>query len=163
ILNTAAFPAPRIPRRISLCRVPGLGPLLVRGLNGFAGPATRMAMNRRSLAADEKRGYLYPYDSWDNRVAVHAFVRDIPMRPSHPSWATLAAIGEGLAALRGRPVMIVWGGRDFCFNRFFFDRWTKIFPLAEKCLLPEAGHYVLEDAEHDAITPIRNFLLEASS
>jgi haloalkane dehalogenase len=163
ILNTAAFPAKRIPLRIALCRIPGLGPLLVRGFNGFAGPATRMAMSRRSLTADEKRGYLFPYDSWANRVAVDAFVRDIPMRPSHPSWATLEAIGAGLTTLRNRPVMIVWGGRDFCFNLFFFTRWMKIFPLAEKCLLAHAGHYVLEDAEHEAIAPIRKFLLEESS
>ncbi len=161
VLNTAAFPAERIPWRIALCKIPGLGPFLVRGLNGFAGPATWMTMHLRSLTADEKRGYLFPYDCWANRVAVDAFVRDIPLRSSHPSWATLDAVGAGLASLRDRPILIVWGGRDFCFNLYFFGRWLKIFPHAEKLLLAEAGHYVLDDAGPAAIGPIVKFLLQA--
>ena len=159
VLNTAAFPAQRIPLRIALCRIPGLGPLLVRGLNGFAWPATWMAMKLRALAPDEKRSYLFPYDSWANRVAVNAFVRDIPLRPTHPSYATLEAIGRGLAKLQDRPVLIVWGGRDFCFDRYFFERWLKFFPNAEENLLERAGHYVLDDAGTAAIDPILEFLL----
>ena len=31
-------------------------------------------MHRRKLMPDEKRAYLFPYDSWANRVAVSAFV-----------------------------------------------------------------------------------------
>src|ERR1035437_7397809 len=62
ILNSAAFPANHIPMRIALCSIPLLGPLIVRGCNGFAGPATSMAMRRRILMPDEKRGYLFPYD-----------------------------------------------------------------------------------------------------
>ena len=49
ILNTAAFASPRIPFRIALCRLPVVGPLLVRGANGFAWPSTWMAMQRRKL------------------------------------------------------------------------------------------------------------------
>src|SRR4051812_36910934 len=49
ILNTGAFAMDRIPARIALCKFPGLGPLLVRGANGFAWPATWMAMHRRAL------------------------------------------------------------------------------------------------------------------
>ena len=56
ILNTAAFPAPRMPWRISLCRAPLVGEALVRGLNGFAGPATWMAVKRQPLASGVKRG-----------------------------------------------------------------------------------------------------------
>ncbi|HVT74541.1 MAG TPA: alpha/beta fold hydrolase, partial [Lacunisphaera sp.] len=44
ILNTAAFADTRIPWRIRLCRTPLLGEWLVRGANGFAWPATRMAV-----------------------------------------------------------------------------------------------------------------------
>ena len=36
VLNTAAFHSHRIPLRIAACRLPLLGALLVRGLNGFA-------------------------------------------------------------------------------------------------------------------------------
>ena len=159
ILNTAAFLAKRIPLRIQLCRIPGLGPLIVRGLNGFAGPATWMAMHLRKLTRPEKRGYLFPYDSWDHRVAVDAFVRDIPLRRSHPSWATLEEIGNDLDTLQKQPVMIVWGGRDFCFNYYFLNRWLKIFPNADLRPMAQAGHYILEDAGPKAIMPIAQFLV----
>ncbi|MGA3007947.1 MAG: alpha/beta fold hydrolase, partial [Opitutaceae bacterium] len=76
ILNTAAFAAPWIPYRIALCRTKFPGTLLVRGANGFAWTATWMAMHRRKLSPDEKRAYLWPYDSWAHRVAVNAFVKD---------------------------------------------------------------------------------------
>lgn len=161
ILNTAAFASPRIPARIAMCRAPGLGPLLVRGANGFAWPATWMAMNRRALSAAEKRGYLWPYDSWANRVAVSAFVRDIPMRPAHPSWATLQAVTAGLGQFRDRPARVIWGGRDFCFNDHFLARWRELLPQAGVHRIADAGHYVLDDARAEVVPEITAFLRPA--
>lgn len=158
ILNTAAFAANRIPARIALCKLPGIGPLLVRGLNGFAGPAVWMAMHRRSLSADEKRGYLWPYRSWADRVAVSAFVRDIPMRPSHPTWNTLAEVERGLAHFRDRPALVYWGGRDFCFNDLFLERWRNFLPQARVNRIADAGHYVLDDAREEVVPAVSAFL-----
>lgn len=158
VLNTAAFAADRIPARIALCRAPVLGPLIVRGCNGFAGPATRMAMHRRKLTETEKRGYLLPYDSWANRVAVDAFVRDIPMTPAHPSWPALAQVEWGLGQFRDRPALVMWGGRDFCFNDSFLDRWRTILPQAEVDRIADAGHYVIEDAHEEAVPRLAQFL-----
>jgi haloalkane dehalogenase len=158
ILNTAAFASRRLPARIALCKAPVLGPLLVRGLNGFAGPATWMSMHRRKLTDEEKRGLLFPYDSWANRVAVSAFVQDIPLRPSHPSWPALAATERGLAQFRDRPALIVWGGRDFCFDDTFLARWRTIFPQAETHRLAGAGHYVLADAREEVVPRVVRFL-----
>lgn len=158
ILNTAAFAMNRIPARIAMCKVPVVGPLIVRGLNGFAGPATWMAMHRRKLTADQKRGYLLPYDSWANRVAVSAFVQDIPMHPGHPSWPTLAEVERGLAQLKNRDVLIEWGGLDFCFNDLFLARWREIFPQAKVERIADCGHYVLEDATLDVVPKIADFL-----
>ena len=157
VLNTAAFSSPQIPRRIALCKARGIGPLLVRGGNAFAWPATWMAMHRRRLSALEQRGYLLPYDSWANRVAVNAFVQDIPMAPAHPTWSVLRQVEEGLPQLRQRPVLIVWGGRDFCFNDHFLARWREILPEAQVQRLADAGHYVLEDAREDATAVITRF------
>jgi len=161
ILNTAAFASPAIPARIALCRWPVFGPLLVRGLNGFAGPATFMAMHRRKLSEEERRGYLFPYDSWAARVAVDAFVRDIPLSPSHQSWTTLATVEAGLAQFRQNPALLVWGGRDFCFNDSFLARWREIFPAARCERIADAGHYVLEDAAPEVIALFRAHLLKA--
>lgn len=159
ILNTAAFASRRLPRRIALCKTPVLGPALVRGINGFAGPAAWMSMARRTLTDDEKRAYLWPYDSWAHRVAVNAFVKDIPMSRHHPSWSTLSAVGEGLAKLATHPAMIVWGGRDFCFNDHFYEEWRQRWPHAETHYLADAGHYVLEDAHDEAVPRVAQFLL----
>ncbi|MEI7551881.1 MAG: alpha/beta fold hydrolase [Verrucomicrobiota bacterium] len=158
VLNTAAFASPRLPFRIAVCRWPGLGPLLVRGCNGFAGPATWMAMHRRPLTPVERRGYLFPYGSWDARAAVSAFVQDIPREPGHRSWAALAAAEAGLAQFRDRPVLIAWGGRDFCFNDTFLVRWREVFPQARCERFADAGHYVLEDAADEVIPLIRAHL-----
>ncbi len=159
VLNTAAFASPRIPFRIALCRLPGIGPLLVRGLNGFAWPATWMAMHRRRLTSAQKRGYLLPYGSWQARIAVSAFVRDIPLAPSHVSWAPLAETAAALGKFRDRSMLIVWGGRDFCFDDTFLARWRELFPAANCVRLDDAGHYVLEDAAEEVIPLIRDHLL----
>jgi haloalkane dehalogenase len=160
ILNTAAFASIHLPWRIALCRAPGLGPALVRGLNGFAWPATWMAMHRRALTAEQAKGYLHPYDSWVNRVAVSGFVQDIPMNEQHPSWATLRKVEEGLEQFRELPVLLLWGGRDFCFNDHFYHEWAERLPQAEQVYLEDAGHYVLEDAHNDAIPRIKEHLLK---
>ena len=157
ILNTGAFASPRIPARIAWCKAPAVGPLLVRGFNGFAWPATWMAMHRRRLTAAEKRGYLLPYDSWANRVAVSAFVRDIPMSPKHPSWATLQAVEKGIEQFRDRPALVVWGGQDFCFNDHFLEGWRERLPQAEVHRIADAGHYVLEDARDEVLSRAKTF------
>lgn len=161
ILNTGAFAMNRIPRRIALCKLPGVGEILVRGANGFAWPATWMAMSRRKLTPTEKAGYLWPYDSWANRVAVHAFVQDIPMSDDHPSWPTLQAVEAGLPQFRDRATLIVWGARDFCFNDLFLARWREILPQAETHRIADAGHYVLDDAREEVVPRVRQFLTRA--
>lgn len=158
VLNTAAFPSPHIPKRIALCKTRFPGTLLVRGLNGFAGPAACMSMHRRRLSADERAGFLLPYDSWANRVAVDAFVKDIPMDDRHPSWAALTAVETGLVHFRDRPALIVWGGKDFCFHDWYFAEWRRRLPQAEAHYLPDAGHYVLADANTEAVPLIARFL-----
>ncbi len=158
ILNTAAFVSNAIPKRISLCRAPVLGEFLVRGLNGFAEPATWMAMAARRLTWDERRAYLYPYSSWANRIAVHRFVRDIPLEPGHPSRATLEAIEGALPSLAKNPKLILWGARDFCFDDTFLSRWRGIYPDARIDRVERAGHYVLEDAGPEAVHSISTFL-----
>lgn len=157
ILNTAAFGLNRIPARIALCKLPIAGPLLVRGCNGFAWPATWMAMHRRALTPEEKRAYLFPYDSWAHRVAISAFVQDIPMQPGHPSWSTLKEIERRLTGFRHHPVLIQWGGQDFCFDDVFLARWREILPEARVNRIADAGHYVLEDARDELVPRIAAF------
>lgn len=157
VMNTAAFRSQRIPLRIAACKVFVIGEWLVRGFNAFAWPATWMAASK-PLPKDVKAGYLFPYDNWANRIATHRFVADIPLRPSHPSYATLVRIEAGLAQFKDRPMLILWGQKDFCFNDLFLHEWRERFPEARTKLFPEANHYVLEDAGQDARRAIFDFL-----
>src|SRR5690606_21978838 len=97
-------------------------------------------------------------DSWAHRVAVSAFVQDIPMSADHPSWQTLQQVKQGIAQFTNRPALIVWGGRDFCFNDHFYAEWTQRLPQAKKVYLKDAGHYVLFDADTEVVPQIAAFL-----
>jgi len=145
--------------RIALCRAGWLGRLIVRGFNGFASPAATMSVHARKLTPAEKRGFLFPYDTWANRVAVHRFVTDIPMEPDHQTRPVLAETERLLPVLADRPKLIVWGGRDFCFNHHFLARWREIYPEAKVICHTNSGHYILEDAGTPACTEIARHLL----
>ena len=151
LLNTAAFLSPHIPWRIGVCKLPLVGDVAIRGLNGFAAGATVMAVER-PLDPQVRAGYLLPYRSWHDRVANLRFVQDIPLRPSHPTWATVDAIDRQLGRLRDTPTLILWGGRDWCFDDHFLAGWMQRLPDARVVRYDDAGHYVLEDA-HAAIAP----------
>ena len=157
LLNTGAFRSKRIPPRIAAVKVPLLGEAIIRGLNGFAGPAALMSV-RIPLAPAVRAGLLWPYRSWADRVAVWNFVKDIPLHPSHPSYAALLEVESGLEQLADKPVQIVWGGKDFCFNRHFLARWREIFPQAAVQLYRQHGHYILEDGGREVAQQITAFL-----
>jgi pimeloyl-ACP methyl ester carboxylesterase len=158
LMNTAAFRSPRMPWRIRVCRLPVLGEILVRLCNGFAWPATFMAVSK-VMSREVKASYLRPYNSWHNRVAIAAFVKDIPMTRDHRSYATLEAIEQGLEKLRrlGIPLFILWGGKDFCFNDSFYEEWRQRFPKAQYRYFADAGHYLLEDKGEEILPLLSRF------
>ncbi len=158
VMNTAAFRSTTIPKRIQLCRMPIVGEIIVRLFNGFAWPARFMAVKNK-MDSGVARAYLAPYNNWKNRVAVYAFVRDIPLDSHHKSYATLVDIEKHLPILRDSaiPVLIIWGGGDFCFNDEFFLEWKKRFPDAEDHYFHDGGHYILEDKLKDIVPIIKSF------
>lgn len=153
LMNTAAFRSKKIPLRIAVCRIPILGTLAVRGLNAFSRAALTMAVEKRDrMTTAVRRGYLAPYDSWRNRVAVNAFVKDIPLRDSHGSWVTLVEVEAGLSQFVDHPMLLIWGEKDWCFTTEFLAEFERRFPRAQTLRIPDAGHYVFEDA-HELIVP----------
>lgn len=163
MMNTAAFRSHRIPLRIAVCRIPLLGALAVRGLNMFSRAALSMAVaHPERMTPNVRHGYLFPYDSWQRRVAVHRFVQEIPIRPSHPSYQTLVAVEQGLAQFQSQPWLLVWGEQDWCFTTEFLHEWQRRFPRAETMVLQDAGHYVFEDASERIIPRLRQFLQQSA-
>lgn len=161
VTNTAAFRAPRIPARIAVCRLPLLGALAVRGLNAFSRAATFMA-TAKGLEPEAAAGYLAPYGSWSERVAVQRFVEDIPLEPGHPSYATLLAIEQGLERLADRPGLILWGERDWCFTPWFRRQFERRLPRLVSHPFADAGHLVTEDARGRVLECLRELLATAA-
>lgn len=159
ILNTGAFPPPYVPLRIRLCRTPLLGRWALRGLNLFARAALWMATERPDgLPPAVRAGLLAPYDSWAHRVAIWRFVRDIPLTRRHPTWQVLADLESRLPSLAPRPIKLIWGLRDWCFTTTCLERFQQIFPYADVRRIPQAGHYVMEDAAQEVCDEVAAFL-----
>lgn len=158
LLNTGAFPPPYLPLRIAACRWPVVGTLGVRGANLFARAAVTMAMSKHRLSPPVAQGLLYPYGNWHDRVAIDAFVKDIPMTPTHPTYAVLERLEADLAQLAHLPKLLVWGMRDWCFRPECLDRFLKHWPDATAVRLHDAGHYVIEDDPEATLGAIGDFL-----
>jgi len=161
LMNTAAFLPPggrRLPLRLRLIR--NCRPLAVPavlGLNIFARSALHMAPCRK-LSADVKKGLIAPYNCWRNRIATLKFVQDIPLAASDPSYAVVKEMDENLYRLAHIPLLILWGERDFVFNRFYRAEWQRRFPHATVHAFATAGHYLLEDEPEQAGVLIEAFL-----
>jgi haloalkane dehalogenase len=159
LFNTGAFPPRYVPWRIRACRTPLIGRIAVQGANAFSRAALRMTLARRSrLEPAVAAGYLAPYDSWDNRRAVYGFVRDIPIRACGDTWNTLASMERQLPSLAGRPALLIWGMRDWCFRPDCLERFIEAWPQAEVHRLADVGHWVVEDAPDESLAIIARFL-----
>ena len=159
LFNTGAFPPPYIPFRIRVCRAPLLGRLALQGLNLFSLAAVRMAVEDRSRFTPQAcAGLLAPYDNWQHRVAVYRFVKDIPATPRHRTWSTLEDIEQRLPTLASRPVLMIWGMRDWCFTPACLERLQLSFPDAEVERFEDVGHWVVEEARERIIDRLRPFL-----
>jgi len=161
VFNTAAFLSPNIPPSINFCRTPILGELVTRGLNGFLGSGVHFGFgmeNSERFTPEVKEGYLAPYRSWHDRIAIARFVQDIPMSMEHPTYQLLLSIEERLGLLKEKPMQIIWGMKDFCFTEKFLERWINYFPTAEVHRMEDAGHWVVEDSIEKIIPLIEGFL-----
>lgn len=164
LLNTAGFPLPattRIPWSLWLARQPFLGAFLVRGLNLFSSGAVRYCTTK-PLSPDVAAGYLFPYQSYRDRLAVQRFVQDIPLSPREEAWPVLAEVEGAFDRLRQVPTLILWGEKDFVFDLHFLAEWERRLPGAAVRRYPEGGHYLLEDEGPAVLTEIKQFLHSVS-
>ena len=98
---------------------------------------------QRGFLLTGEEAYLAPYDSWSNRIAVHRFVQDIPLKPSDPAYEIVSGVEKTLHRFRDVPMLICWGEQDFVFDQHFLDEWRRRFPRAEVHAFADAGHYIL--------------------
>ncbi len=163
VFNTAAFRNPKhlkLPFSISLCRATVLGPLIVRGMNGFCRGALATCCTHKKLSKSERKAYLAPYSNWRKRRAIMEFVTDIPLTPKDASWAPLCKTEAQLKRLKDKPMLVVWGAKDFVFDDSFLSQWKEHFPKAQVHYLPDAGHFVVEDATNTIKKLMASFIVD---
>ena len=97
----------------------------------------------KRLDADVFRVYQDAQPTAEARRGVAEFPRQI--RLARPMLARLA--DEAPKALAGKPMELVWAMKDPAFgNQKMVDRWQRDFPGAHLTRLPDANHYIQEDA-----------------
>ena len=135
----------------------------MRGLNSFAAAAQVMASHKPGgLDPAVLAGLILPYDSWANRVAIDAFVRDIPLTKKHPTYAVLEKLENDLGQFKDHPFQFIWGMKDWCFTPACLDQFLTHLPNAEVDRLTDAGHWVIEDDPDRCLKSVREFLTKNS-
>lgn len=158
VFNSAVFLQP-LPRLLTLTRIPVYGPFVIRGLNGFLKTGLRTSIaNPARFTRSVRAGYLFPYDSWANRVAILRFVQEIPLERSHPNRLLLDDLERQLSILNKRPHLIVWGLQDRVFHRGFLAGWRERIPTAEVHALEDASHWVVDEAPERVLSLMQAFL-----
>jgi pimeloyl-ACP methyl ester carboxylesterase len=159
ILNTFAH-RPRgkvpLPLPLKLFRTPGVGELAVKRLDLFkrAFLFRDGVVHRERLTPTVKRAYFAPHPTAASRTPILVFPREIPSGPTGPVSDLCAEIEDQLELhFRDKPVGVAWALKDIAFREEALDQlWLKTFPNAEVLRLPDAGHYLQEDA-HERIVP----------
>jgi cis-3-alkyl-4-acyloxetan-2-one decarboxylase len=163
VCNTAGFHKPAaksFPLALSIFRDSPAGAWLVRGLNLFVRGTIRIGCKTHRLSREVRDAYAAPYDSWANRIAIHRFVQDIPLRPGDRSYELISWVQDRLTSLESIPMMIAWGMNDFVFDEPILDEWLRRFPAAEVHRFHRAGHLLFED-EPDAVNGLVQSFLSA--
>lgn len=158
MMNTVGFSLPTIPWYLKLCATKFPGEFLVRRLNLFArGAAWVGSLPFPGLKGTTKEGYLSPYDSFENRIAIHRFIQDIPRDSRSESFEELKRIENGLSTLQDIPMLLLWGAKDPVFQMDAYEAWGEKLPHLQRELYPNGGHYLPEDCHDEIVFRIRSF------
>ena len=145
----------KLPLALHLIRTPGVGEVLIKGAHAFVrGVLFRAGLvHPERLGPQERAAYLAPHPTWSSRTGILVFPREIPAGPGGPVSDFLGSVHDGLMSLRPKPVFIAWAMKDIAFPPSYLDDlWLSDFPKAQVLRLPDAGHYLQEDA-HETIVP----------
>ena len=158
VLNTMAH-RPRgkveLPIPLKLFRTPIVGEAMVKGAHLFVHGFLFRAgvVHRDRIDANARKAYTAPHPTYGSRTPILVFPREIPADPTGRVADFLGEVEAGLARLKDTPTMIAWAMKDVAFlPRYLDELWLRSFPGADVLRLPDAGHYLQEDA-HERIVP----------
>jgi haloalkane dehalogenase len=145
-----------LPLPLRLFRAPGVGEVLVKGLDAFKRGFLfgQGVVHRDRLTPTVKRAYRDVHRGWSERTPILVFPREIPVTGEGPVVEMTTRIEEALKQnFRSKPVHIAWAMKDPAFVPAYLDTlWLDTFPDAQVTKLDDAGHYLQEDA-HELIVP----------
>lgn len=104
----------------------------------------------QDLTDAELAMYLAPFAERGSRIATHAFPAQLWDADSF-----LQSVYDGLPQLADRPALIVWGSKDFAFQKPERSRFETLFPTHQTVLLENAGHFIQEDTPQEIAKAIR--------
>ncbi len=159
--NTGCTRLPKskgFPHSLWLGRNTWLGAWLILRRNTFCKAAASWCVTRQPLPADVRAMYLKPYDTPAHRLAVLKFVQTIPLNPTDAGYDIVTGVEASAPKFATVPMQLLWGMKDFVFDKHFLAEWQRLFPHAETTTWPDCGHYLLEDAGDEVIPAIAAFL-----
>ena len=107
------------------------------------------AGTNRNLTQAELAAYVGPFPNAASRLPSWIFARQI-----RKSAAYLAQVEAGLARLRDKSALIVWGDADGAFRPADRDRFAGLFPRHCVVDLPGAKHFIQENAPTEIASAI---------
>jgi pimeloyl-ACP methyl ester carboxylesterase len=147
LMNTAVHqpPGSRAPALIRLARLPGVLPLVCVRTPAFIQATLELARPR--LPKPVRDAFHAPYRSADRRLAIGAFVQDIPLEASHPSAEAIDKIVADVDTLADVPALLLWGPSDTVFSDIYLRDLEARFPAAYVHRFLGASHLVSEQAD----------------
>ena len=150
--NTFAWPADK--GMAAFSRIVGnpLARFLIRRYNTLAKWLIPAGTNRK-LTEPELAAYMGPFATPASRLPTWIFAHQILASRDY-----LAEVEAGLAKLKDKPTLIVWGEQDGAFREAERLRVQGYFANCEVKLLPQAKHFIQENAPDEICAAIRNTL-----
>ena len=127
-----------------------IGKVAIRRYNAFVNAFIPAGLKRRPATTAVLEAYRRPLSTPDRRMPSYVFPRSI-LR----SRTFLEHCEASLAALAGKPALILWGDADPAFRSKERERFETVLPDHRTVILRGAGHYIWEDAPDEIAMAVR--------
>jgi len=116
------------------------------------------AGSARGLADDVRAAYDAPFPTPESKAGALAFPELVPTDPRHPNTAALNRVRDALRRWE-KPALVVWGADDAVLPPSVARGFVELIPRATGPeLVPNASHFLQEDAPDEVASAILRFL-----
>lgn len=147
-----------LPFSLDMFRTPIIGNLMVKQWGMFETQGMAMATANQQRLDAVKIAYQEVFTDADDRAGVFAFPQLIPANLQHPSAQLLKHQVEPYVNNFKGPVKIIWGKQDPFFPLEMLTTWQDRLPQASTLEIPQASHFLQEDAHEIIIPQLKHFL-----